>query len=421
MILIKNGRVIDPKSGIDENLDIAIDNGKIVGIGKFQKNEDTEQVLDVRGQVVAPGLVDVHVHFRDPGLTYKEDLVTGANAAAAGGYTTVICMANTKPVVDSEEVLKDLRERAEKLPVHVLNTAAVTVGLKGQELTDMDTLKRCGAAGFTDDGIPLQDIRLLKQAFQKVKELDVPISLHEEDPQLIGSFGVNQGEVSKKAGVPGASAEAEEVMVARDCLMALHTGARVNIQHVSSKVSVEMIRLMKKLGANIYAEVTPQHFSLTEQAVLEKGTLAKVNPPLRTEDDRYGLIKGLKEDVIDIIATDHAPHSAEEKMKNLMEAPSGLIGLETALALGITNLVRKGHMTLPHLLEKMTVKPAELYQLDCGTIKVGQDADLVIFDEREKWTVDKFHSKSANSPFIGAELYGKVKYTICKGAVVYKD
>lgn len=421
MILIKNGRVIDPKSGIDENLDIAIDNGKIVGIGKFQKNEDTEQVLDVRGQVVAPGLVDVHVHFRDPGLTYKEDLVTGVNAAAAGGYTTVICMANTKPVVDSEEVLKDLRERAEKLPVHVLNTAAVTVGLKGQELTDMDTLKRCGAAGFTDDGIPLQDIRLLKQAFQKVKELDVPISLHEEDPQLIGSFGVNQGEVSKKAGVPGASAEAEEVMVARDCLMALHTGARVNIQHVSSKVSVEMIRLMKKLGANIYAEVTPQHFSLTEQAVLEKGTLAKVNPPLRTEDDRYGLIKGLKEDVIDIIATDHAPHSAEEKMKNLMEAPSGLIGLETALALGITNLVRKGHMTLPHLLEKMTVKPAELYQLDCGTIKVGQDADLVIFDEREKWTVDKFHSKSANSPFIGAELYGKVKYTICKGAVVYKD
>lgn len=421
MILIKNGRVIDPKSGIDENLDIAIDNGKIVGIGKFQKNEDTEQVLDVRGQVVAPGLVDVHVHFRDPGLTYKEDLVTGANAAAAGGYTTVICMANTKPVVDSEEVLKDLRERAEKLPVHVLNTAAVTVGLKGQELTDMDTLKRCGAAGFTDDGIPLQDIRLLKQAFQKVKELDVPISLHEEDPQLIGSFGVNQGEVSKKAGVPGAPAEAEEVMVARDCLMALHTGARVNIQHVSSKVSVEMIRLMKKLGANIYAEVTPQHFSLTEQAVLEKGTLAKVNPPLRTEDDRYGLIKGLKEDVIDIIATDHAPHSAEEKMKNLMEAPSGLIGLETALALGITNLVRKGHMTLPHLLEKMTVKPAELYQLDCGTIKVGQDADLVIFDEREKWTVDKFHSKSANSPFIGAELYGKVKYTICKGAVVYKD
>lgn len=335
MILIKNGRVIDPKSGVDETLDIAIDNGKIVGMGKFQKNEETEQVIDARGLVVAPGLVDVHVHFRDPGLTYKEDLVTGARAAAAGGYTTVVCMANTKPTVDSKEVLEDLRKRAADLPIHVLNTAAITVGLKGETLTDMEELKQRGAVGFTDDGVPLQDIGLLTQALKKAKELDVPISLHEEDPRLVGSFGVNQGEVSKKVGVPGAPAEAE--------------------------------------------------------------------------------------DVIDMIATDHAPHSTEEKKKSLSEAPSGLIGLETSLALGITNLVRKGHMTLPHLLEKMTVNPARLYHLECGCIKEGQEADLVIFDEREQWTVKGFHSKSENSPFMGAELYGKVKYTICKGRVVYKD
>ena len=211
------------------------------------------------------------------------------------------------------------------------------------------------------------------------------------------------------------------MLIARDCLLALHEKARINIQHVSSGVSVDILRTMKKLGADIYAEVTPQHFSLNETAVLKKGALAKVNPPLRTEEDRYRLIEGLKDDVIDIIATDHAPHSAEEKARPLAEAPSGMIGLETALALGITNLVRRGHMTMMHLLKKMTEKPAELYGLPCGTLEVGNDADLVIFDEREKWTVENFRSKSANSPFIGMELYGKVKYTVCRGQIVYRD
>lgn len=421
MILIKDGRVIDPRSGMDEILDIVIRDGMIADMGKFQRSEEMDTVIDARGKIVAPGLIDVHVHFRDPGFTYKEDLETGARAAAAGGFTTVVCMANTNPVVDSEEVLTDLIARAKDLPVRVLNTAAVTKGLKSQELTDMEALKRAGAVGFTDDGIPIRDVGLVLEAMKKAKELGVPVSLHEEDPELVGSPGVNAGRVAQAMGVKGASALAEQTLIARDCLLALETGARINIQHISSKVSVELIRMMKGMGAPVYAEVTPQHFSLTEDMVLQKGSLAKVNPPLRTEEDRYALIRGLKEDVIDVIATDHAPHSKEEKDRGIDKAPSGLIGLETALALGITYLVRKGHMTLSHLLKKMTVKPAELYGLDGGTIKVGGRADLIIFDEREKWVVERFHSKSENSPFVGMELAGKVKYTVCGGRVVYQD
>lgn len=421
MILIKDGRVIDPQTGLDETLDLVIQDGVIKEIGKFQESDSYEKVIHAKGNVVAPGLVDVHVHFRDPGFTYKEDVETGTRAAAAGGYTTVICMANTRPVVDNVETLEDLRKREENLPVHVYNTAAVTMGLQGNELTDMPKLLQAGAIGFTDDGIPIKDEKLVLAAMKAAKELDVPISFHEEDPDLIGNSGINSGKVAKQLGLEGAPALAEEVLVARDCLLALRTGAKINIQHVSSEVSVQIIRLMKKMGANVFAEVTPQHFSLTEEAVLEKGTLAKVNPPLRTERDRYALIRGLKEDVLDIIATDHAPHSNEEKAKELKSAPSGMIGLETALALGITNLVRKGHITLPHLLKKMTMIPAGLYGLDCGYIKKGGSADLVIFNEREKWRVEKFQSKSANSPFIGEELYGKVKYTICRGQIVYTD
>ena len=422
MILIKNGRMVDPASGIDEALDVVLEDGRIKALGKFPKTEAYEEVIDAAGKIVAPGLVDIHVHFRDPGLTYKEDIVTGAAAAAAGGYTTVVCMANTKPVVDSVETLSDLRTRARELPVQVLNAAAVTKGLKGEELTDMRALRAAGAAGFTDDGIPIADTALLFEAMKRAKELDVPISLHEEDPALIASAGINQGAVSRQLGVGGAPALAEEALVARDCALALRAGARVNIQHLSSRVSVDIIRAMKGLGASVFAEVTPQHFSLTERAAVERGTLAKVNPPLREEADRYALIRGLKDGTIDFIATDHAPHSPEEKARELAQAPSGMIGLETALALGVTNLVRKGHLTMLQLLEKMTVNPARFYKLGCGTLKVGGPADMVIFDERERWTVEAedFRSKSRNSPFLGMELYGRVHYTICGGRVVFR-
>ena len=421
MILIKDGRVVDPETGLDETLDLIIEDGRIKEIGKFSESESYEKTISAKGKIVAPGLVDIHVHFRDPGFTYKEDVETGARSAAAGGYTTVVCMANTKPVIDNVEVLKELEKREETLPIHVYNTAAVTMGLKGKELTDMPELLKAGAIGFTDDGIPIKDEKLVMEAMKTAAQLDVPISFHEEDPDLIGNSGINSGEVARKLGLEGAPALAEEVLVARDCLLALRTGAKINIQHVSSEVSVQIIRLMKKMGAKVYAEVTPQHFSLTEEAVLRKGTLAKVNPPLRTEKDRYALIQGLREGVLDVIATDHAPHSPEEKNRELKQAPSGMIGLETALALGITNLVRKGHLTLSQLLEKMTVMPAGLYGMECGNIKKGANADLVIFDEREKWRVEHFWSKSENSPFIGEELYGKVKYTICRGKIVYTD
>ena len=425
MLWMKNGRLIDPKSNSDIICDICIEKDRIAGIlpkgTADDKIRENDEVIDLSGMIVAPGLIDVHVHFRDPGFEYKEDMETGASAAAAGGYTTVICMANTKPIVDNEATLKYLRDKAEKLPIHVLNTAAVTMNFEGKELVDMPHLKSCGAVGFTDDGIPIKDTRIVMEAMKMASALDVPLSFHEEDPDLIGSNGVNQGRVSDAVGVKGAPAAAEDVLVARDCALALSVGAKIDIQHISSKNSVNIVRDMKALGGRIYAEATPQHFSLTEQAVLEKGTMAKVNPPLRTEEDRLAIIQGLKDDTIDFIATDHAPHSSEEKAKDLKSAPSGMIGLETALGLAITNLVRPGYLSLNHMLEKLTVRPAELYNLDSGYVAVGGKADLVIFDPDEAWVVpDTFYSKSSNSPFIGETLYGKVKYTICDGKIVYK-
>ena len=421
MILIKDGRLIDPKRGIDDVLDILIEGKKIKKIGKYQRSDDYERIIEAKGMIVSAGLVDVHVHFRDPGFTYKEDIASGARAAAKGGYTTVVCMANTKPAVDNEDTIRYILEEGEKTGIHVLTCAAVTKGLKGKELTDMEALKACGAAGFTDDGIPMMDEKLVKQAMEEARRLDVPISFHEEDPAFIENNGINQGEVSKTLGIGGSPALAEDVLVARDCMLALHTGAKVNIQHISSQNSVKMVRLAKEMGAHVTAEVTPHHFSLNEDAVLKYGTLAKMNPPLRTRMDRYEIIEGIKDGTIDIIATDHAPHSKEEKDRPLTEAPSGIIGLETALALGITKLVRKGHVTIMQLMALMSLNPAKLYGLDRGYIDEGADADLVIFSEGERWKVESFASKSSNSPFLGEELYGKVKYTICAGKIVYED
>lgn len=420
MILIKGGRVIDPERKLDQVMDVELDGGRIGRMGTFTDDGTYERVIDARGLVVAPGLVDVHVHFRDPGLTYKEDIQTGAAAAAAGGFTTVVCMANTKPVVDNAETLRYIIEEGKKTGIHVLADANVTVGMKGQELTDMEALKAAGAAGFTDDGIPMLDAGLVERAMKEAARLDLPLSFHEEHPAFIKNNGINHGEVSEKLGLYGSPSLAEDVLVARDCMIALHTGATVNIQHMSSEGAVKMVGLAKELGAKVAAEVTPHHFTLTEEAVLTHGTLAKMNPPLRTEKDRQALIAGLKNGTIDIIATDHAPHSREEKEKPLAEAPSGIIGLETALALGITELVAKGHLTTAELMEKMSLNPARLYRLECGRLQEGAPADLVIFDEQETWTAETYRSKSANSPFTGCQLQGKVKYTICSGKIVYE-
>lgn len=424
MILIKNGRVIDPAKGTDDVMDIVIDGGKIKAMGHYPENGEYETVIDASGLTVGPGLIDVHVHFRDPGLTYKEDIGTGAAAAKKGGFTTVVTMANTKPPVDSEETVRYVLEEGKKTGIHVLPAACVSVGMKGQELTDMDALKAAGAVGFTDDGIPLMDQKLVRQAMLKAKELNVPLSFHEEDPAFISENGIHAGEAAKALGIQGSPALAEDALVARDCMLALHTGASVNIQHISSVNSVRMVKLAKELGADVTAEVTPHHFTLTESAVLEHGAMAKMNPPLRTEKDRLGIIEGIKDGSIDMIATDHAPHSAEEKaVEPVWKAPSGIIGLETALALAVTNLVKPGHLTMVQLMEKMSLNPAKLYRFDKGSVAEGADADLVIFDENERWTVteDDIASKSHNTPFIGAELCGRVKYTICGGRIVYED
>lgn len=419
-MIIKHGLVMDPASGLSEHMDILVKDGKIVKIAP-EITDNTEEILEARGLIVGPGLLDTHVHFRDPGFTYKEDIHTGALASAKGGFTTVICMANTSPTVDNVDTLKDNLERGAKEDIRIFQAAAISHSLKGQEEVDMTALKDAGACGFTDDGIPLLNAEFCYKAMESAEALNVPISLHEEDPAFIRNNGINHGKVSEELGIYGSPSIAEESLVARDCLLALRSGADVVIQHISSGVSVELVRTYKKLGAHLHAEATPHHFSLTEEAVLEHGTLAKMNPPLRTEKDRQQIIAGLADGTIDLIATDHAPHSAEEKAKPITEAPSGIIGLETSLALGITNLVKPRHLTMLQLLEKMTVNPAKLYHLPYGTIQEGAAADFVLFDPDETWIPTEYASKSSNSPFTGKKLTGKVKYTICGGKIVYAD
>ena len=429
MIYIKNGRVVDPVTGFDGKKNVLLDGSRIAAVGEEEEifahltpaEKESLEVIDAEGLVVAPGLVDSHVHFRDPGQTHKEDILTGARAAARGGVTTVICMANTSPVVDSKETLEYIQHKGEEAAVHVMQTVTVTKGMKGQELVEMEELAELGAAGFTDDGLPIMDEKVLLEAFQRAKELDLPVSLHEEDPLFIKQPGVNQGRVSEELHYGGANRTAEDVMVARDCVLALHTGASVCIQHISSGNSVEIVRTFRKLGADIHAEATPHHFTLTEEAVLEYGTRARMNPPLRTEEDRQKIIEGIKDGVIDMIVTDHAPHSEEEKARPMDKAPSGITGLETSLALGIRSLVEPGHISLMKLLELMSTNPAKFYRMIPGSIEVDAPADLVIFGEKELWTVKKeeFASKASNSPFIGWELPGKIHYTICSGRIVY--
>lgn len=421
MIKIQGGRVVDPQSKTDRICDVVIDGGNIIAMGDGGNWDGIETVIDARGKIVAPGLVDIHVHFRDPGFTYKEDIQTGSAAGARGGFTTVLCMANTKPLVDNPETLRSVLDEAKKSPIRVRTVAAVSKGFSGAELTDMAALQKLGAAGFSDDGIPIMDAGFLRRAMGVARDLGAVISLHEEDPSLISTAGVNDGAVSARFGLTGAPNVSESSMIARDCMLALDTGAKVHMQHVSCRESVGMIRLIKSLGADVTAEATPQHLSITEDAVLEWGSLAKLNPPLRKEVDRQAIIQGLKDGTIDIIATDHAPHSQEEKARELKAAPSGLTGLETALALCVTNLVHTGHLSLMQLLEKLTIAPARRYGFDTGYLRVGGPADLVIFDENETWTVGEFASKSNNSPFVGTQLQGKVMCTICGGNVVYSD
>ncbi|WP_173473016.1 dihydroorotase [Eubacterium ruminantium] len=425
MILIKGGHIVDPYTNTDKTADILISDGKIQSVNDSispeEINDNDLQVIDASGLTITPGLVDAHVHFRDPGFTYKEDIITGSAAAARGGVTTVILMANTKPAVDNLETLHYILEKGKTTGINVLQTATVTKGMKGEELVDMDLLASEGAAGFTDDGLPIMDESVLYAALKKAAELNLPVALHEEDPKFVYQAGVNKGAVSEKLGYGGADRIAEEIMTARDAVLALNTDASLCIQHISSKNSVDIVRSFQKMGADIHAEATPHHFTLTEEAVLKYGTNARMNPPVRTEEDRLSIIEGLKDGTIDMIVTDHAPHSAEEKSRPLDKAPSGITGIETSLALGIKSLVQPGHISLMKLISLMSENPAKFYHLDYKGISAGAAADLIIFGENENWIVreEEFASKASNSPFIGWELPGKIHYTICNGNIVY--
>ena len=420
-VLIKNGKLINPATNFEGIVDISIQDGLIKEISPSISSDyfEYDDIIDAKGMIVSPGLIDIHSHFRDPGFTQKEDLVSGAHAAAAGGYTTVILMANTNPKIDSIESLAYIQEKAKDCPINILQEAALTIDFK-DKLVDMDLLHKAGAAGFTNDGVPVMNTKTLRDAMLKAAQLDTVIALHEEDNSLIDNHGINAGPIADKLGLKGAPRVSEDIMVARDCMLALETGACIDIQHISSGNAVDFIRYAKSIGVKVFAEATPHHFTLTEDDVLEYGVLAKMNPPLRSVEDRERIIAGLIDDTIEIIATDHAPHTADEKNVDFTKAPSGIIGLETALPLAVTELVMKNRLSMIHMLSKFTSNPARYYKLNKGNLQVGKPADVCIFDPNQEYIVEGFKSKSSNSPFLGRSLYGKVKYTIVGGNIVYK-
>ncbi|WP_314481261.1 dihydroorotase [Streptococcus cristatus] len=421
MLLIKNGRVMDPKTGLDQVCDVLVEGKKIVKIGQNLEAADA-QVLDANGLVVAPGLVDIHVHFREPGQTHKEDIHTGALAAAAGGFTTVVMMANTNPTISTVETLKEVLESASREKIHIKSVATITENFDGQHLTDFKALLAAGAVGFSDDGIPLTNAGIVRQALIEARKNDTFISLHEEDPNLNGILGFNEHIAKEHFHICGATGVAEYSMIARDVMIAYDAKAHVHIQHLSKAESVKVVEFAQKLGSQVTAEAAPQHFSKTEALLLTKGSNAKMNPPLRLESDRLAVIEGLKSGVISVIATDHAPHHADEKnVEDITKAPSGMTGLETSLSLGLTYLVEAGHLSLMELLEKMTVNPASLYDFNAGFLAEEGPADITIFDPKaDRLVSDHFASKAANSPFVGEELKGQVKYTICDGEIVFQ-
>ena len=422
-LLIQHGRVVHPVTGAVMLQDLLVEDGKISLLERGLPPE-ADQIIEATGLVVCPGLVDMHVHLRDPGLTYKEDILTGCAAAARGGVTSVACMANTDPTVDSPEQVAYVLNRAkEACGVQVYPIAALSVGLRGEELTDAEALKKAGAVALSDDGSNVDNANLMRDAMIRARRQELPILCHCEDTSMVEGRAVNEGSVSRQLWLEGRPAIAEEIMVMRDAMLAEETGAHVHICHVSTAKSVDIIRRMKKRGAPITCETCPQYFTLTEDEVLTKGSLARVNPPLRTVKDVKGILAGLKDGTIDVIATDHAPHSAEEKARSLTRAPSGMIGLETSLAITLTALYHTKKMEMPDIIRRMTTNPADILHLPKGRMSLGVDADLTIFDPDEEWVIDpeQFASKARNTPFAGTKVKGRVKYTIVGGRIIYKD
>lgn len=422
-ILIKGGRVVDPAAKIDGIRDVLIENGKIKAIGK-RVTGNGARVIDAKGMLVLPGLIDMHAHLRDPGRPDKETIASGARAAALGGFTTICCMANTNPPGDNPAVIEYIiaKAKAEAI-VNVLPIAAITKGLKGEELAEMGRCFAEGAIAFSDDGHPVMRAEVMRRALEYAKQFGAPIISHCEDAGLSAGGSMNEGVVSTAIGLPGIPALSEEIMVARDTLLAREYG-RVHIAHVSSAKSVKLIGQAKRAGVPLSCETCPHYFTLTEEAVRQYDTYAKVNPPLKTKADLQAIVRGLRDGTIDVIATDHAPHTAEDKNVEFNQAANGLVGLETALALVLTKLVEAKALTLKQAVEKMTAAPARILKLGGkGTLKPGADADVIIVDPKAEWTVDpaKFASKGRNTPFAGWQLKGKVVHTIVGGKIVVKD
>ncbi|HGJ66299.1 TPA: dihydroorotase [bacterium] len=413
--LIRNGKIIDPANGIDrEKLDLLIDDAKIVCIGK-DISTNNANIIDATGLIIIPGLIDMHVHLREPGQEHKETIQTGTKSASKGGFTSVLAMANTTPVADNPQVIRHILSQAKNVYANVYTVGSVTRGLLGKELVDIDELVNAGAIALSDDGKPVMNPALMKDALIACKEHNIPLIDHCEwiDDKYDG-WVMNEGEVSKRLGVKGIPNSAEERMIERDIKLAEETEAHLHIAHVSTAGSVGLVRQAKKKGINITAEATPHHFTLIDSAVEKHGANAKINPPLRSQKDVDAVIEGLKDGTIDVIATDHAPHADFEKAKGLNEAPFGIVGLETCLSIVITELVNKGHLTLFDVIAKMTINPARILNLKKGTLSVGADADITIIDINKEWTVDpsKFESKGRNTPFAGWKLKGLAVKTI---------
>lgn len=419
-LLIRSARIIDPASGFDDIGDILTEGGKIARVGGNLPCPQGVREISGSGLVAAPGLVDMHVHLRDPGQTEKEDILSGGRAAAAGGVTSLLCMPNTSPAADSPEVIRYIKEKAEHAAARVYPAAAVSKGLRGREPCDWRALKEAGAVALSDDGRPVESSAIMAAAMKAAPELGLTVCAHCEDLSLSMGGKMNEGVVSAELGVKGVPAAAEDCGTAREIALAAAYGVPVHICHVSTKNSVAMVRDEKRRGVRVTAETAPHYFALTERELSARDADYRMSPPLRTEEDRLAVIEGLRDGTIDAIATDHAPHTPREKA-DFLAALNGAVGMETSLAAGITYLVKPGYLTLPQLLRLMTCAPAEILRLPAGTLREGANADFILFDPEERWVVDpaKLHGKSRNTVFKGKELIGCVKLTICRGSVVF--
>lgn len=420
-LLIKGGRVIDPTQGLDELLDVVVENGLVKEIGKGLSAPDNAEIIDATGKYVVPGLVDMHVHLRDPGLEYKEDIVSGTKAAVAGGFTSLACMPNTKPVIDSKAVASYIINKAQTEGYcNVFPVGTITQQLKGDRLSEMGDLKEAGCVAVSDDGLPVVNSEMMRRALEYAKGMDILVLTHAEELDLAGTGVMNEGYVSTELGLKGIPRVAEDIATVRDILLAEYCNAPIHICHVSTKGSVQFIREAKARGVLVTCETAPHYFTLTDDAVRGYNTNAKMNPPLREADDIAAIKAGLKDGTIDCIATDHAPHHLDEKDLEFNEAMNGIIGLETSLPLSL-RLVAEGLLTLPQLVEKMSCRPAELLGINRGTLRPGSVADIAVIDPDKQWTVTEegLSSRSKNSPWIGESMTGAAANTIVAGKVVY--